>query len=209
YCLANASWNGVMAPGTHCDLFVVFAPALAGRATDTLTVIAAGGNYAFGLAGTGTAPVTAVSVSPTSLSFGSVTVGATSAAQTVQITISVTTGVLVGTVHAFPTRRSSDLYCLANASWNGVMAPGTHCDLFVVFAPALAGSATGTLSISAAGSVYPVSLAGTGAAAVDTTSPPVSIASPTTGDIVTGTLTVSATASDNVGVVGVQFKLDI
>src|SRR5439155_1536881 len=140
--LANASWNGVMAPGTHCDLFVVFAPALAGSATGTLSISAAGSIYRVGLAGTGTAPVTAVSVSPTSLSFGSVTVGATSAAQTVQITNTGSTDVLVGTLTptSSPTRRSSDL--LANASWNGVMAPGTHCDLFVVFAPALAGSAT-------------------------------------------------------------------
>src|SRR5439155_4284960 len=184
-----ASWNGVMAPGTHCDLFVVFAPALAGSATGSLSISAAGSIYPVGLAGTGTAPVTAVSVSPTIQSFSSVTVGATSAAQTVQITNTGTTGVLVGTVTATDPFAVSQNYCLANASSNGVMAPGTHCDLFVVFAPALACSATGTLSISAAGTVYPVTLAGTGAAAVDTTSPPVSIASPTTGDIVTGTLT--------------------
>jgi hypothetical protein len=42
----------------------------------------------------------------------------------------------------------------------------------------------------------------------DTTAPTVSITAPTTGSTVTGTVTVSATASDNVGVAGVQFKLD-
>jgi hypothetical protein len=36
----------------------------------------------------------------------------------------------------------------------------------------------------------------------------VSITSPSNGDTVSGTTTVTATASDNVGVVGVQFKLD-
>src|SRR2546421_105506 len=36
----------------------------------------------------------------------------------------------------------------------------------------------------------------------------VAITSPTAGAIVAGTITVSADASDNVGVVGVQFKLD-
>jgi hypothetical protein len=41
----------------------------------------------------------------------------------------------------------------------------------------------------------------------DTTAPTVSISSPT-GGTVSGTITVSANASDNVGVVGVQFKLD-
>jgi|GEM_PF-6503273 hypothetical protein len=42
----------------------------------------------------------------------------------------------------------------------------------------------------------------------DTTPPTVSVSSPSTGAAVSGTITVSANASDNVGVVGVQFKLD-
>ncbi|MCI0561893.1 MAG: Ig-like domain-containing protein, partial [Nitrososphaera sp.] len=44
--------------------------------------------------------------------------------------------------------------------------------------------------------------------ASDTTPPSVSISSPITGATVNGTVTVSATASDNIGVVGVQFLLD-
>src|SRR5437867_2148073 len=42
----------------------------------------------------------------------------------------------------------------------------------------------------------------------DTTAPTVSITAPTAGSTVGGATTVSASASDNVGVVGVQFKLD-
>jgi hypothetical protein len=42
----------------------------------------------------------------------------------------------------------------------------------------------------------------------DTTPPTVSIAAPTAGATVAGTVTVTATATDNVGVVGVQFQLD-
>ena len=42
----------------------------------------------------------------------------------------------------------------------------------------------------------------------DTTLPTVSITAPTVGATVVGTVTVAASASDNVGVVGVQFKLD-
>jgi hypothetical protein len=42
----------------------------------------------------------------------------------------------------------------------------------------------------------------------DTTAPAVTIASPAEGSTVAGTATISATASDNVGVAGVQFKLD-
>src|SRR5438034_134068 len=42
----------------------------------------------------------------------------------------------------------------------------------------------------------------------DTTPPTVSITSPSSGSTVSGTITVSASASDNVGVAGVQFMLD-
>ena len=42
----------------------------------------------------------------------------------------------------------------------------------------------------------------------DTTAPTVSLTAPAAGSTVSGTTTVSASASDNVGVVGVQFKLD-
>ena len=44
--------------------------------------------------------------------------------------------------------------------------------------------------------------------AIDTTKPGVSITSPTAGATVSNTITVSATASDNVAVGGVQFTLD-
>ena len=42
----------------------------------------------------------------------------------------------------------------------------------------------------------------------DTTAPTVSVTSPVAGAAVTGTITVTASATDNVGVAGVQFKLD-
>ena len=45
-------------------------------------------------------------------------------------------------------------------------------------------------------------------AAADTTAPTVSISAPTAGATVSATTTVSAAASDNVGVAGVQFRID-
>src|SRR3989449_435974 len=49
---------------------------------------------------------------------------------------------------------------------------------------------------------------GGGAGSGDTSSPAVSVTSPIPGATVSGAITVFATASDNVGVAGVQFKLD-
>src|SRR5438876_147371 len=247
------------------------------NAAHTLTAVArdAAGNAAT------SAPVTitvsnlpSVSVSPTSIAFDSVTVGTTSAGQNVQVTNTGSVGVSVSSVTSTGPFAISQNYCVANGSWNGVMAPGTHCDVFVAFAPVVGGNATGTLSISAAAVVYPITLAGMGVApadsqveyglttgygsaipvvsglvtahtvtlnslaagtlyhyrakskdaagnlavspdavlttapAPDTTPPAVSISTPAANSSVSGTITIIATATDNVGVMGVQFKLD-
>src|SRR5437667_2083514 len=197
-----------MAPVTHCDLYVVFAPVEADSATGTLSISGAGSVDPVTLTGTGVAPVTSVSVSLASLAFGSVTIGTTSAGQNVQVTNTGSVGVSVSSVTSTGPFAISQNYCVANGSWNGVMAPGTHCDVFVAFAPVVGGNATRTLSISAAAVVYPITLAGMGVAPADTTPPTVSIASPGNGATVSGTVPVSASAADNVSVVGVQFKLD-
>src|SRR5439155_734674 len=181
------------------------------NAAHTLTAVArdAAGNAAT------SAPVTitvsnlpSVSVSPTSIAFDSVTVGTTSAAHNVQVTNTGSVGASLSSVTSIGPFAISQNYCVANGSWNGVMAPGTHCDVFVAFAPVVGGNATGTLSLSAAAVVYPITLAGKGVAPADTTPPTVSIASPGNGATVSGTIPVSASAADNVSVVGVQFKLD-
>jgi hypothetical protein len=64
-------------------------------------------------------------------------------------------------------------------------------------------SCTGPGGTASASAAVTVTLAPT-----DTTAPSISLTSPTNGSTVSGTVTVSANASDNVGVTGVQFKLD-
>src|SRR5205823_4685633 len=60
----------------------------------------------------------------------------------------------------------------------------------------------------AAGNVSQASNEASGTAQADTTAPTVNITAPADGATVTGTVTVSANASDNVAVIGVQFLLD-
>jgi probable HAF family extracellular repeat protein len=77
-------------------------------------------------------------------------------------------------------------------SWNTTLSTeGTHT------LSAVARDAAGNI-----GSAPPVSVT------VDNVPPTVSITAPAAGATVAGTITVSASAADNVGVVGVQFKLD-
>jgi hypothetical protein len=75
-----------------------------------------------------------------------------------------------------------------------VLLEGTNV-LTVTARDAAGYTATDTLTVTVPGSV-------------DTTPPAVSLTAPAPGSTVSGTITVSADASDDVGVAGVQFKLD-
>jgi hypothetical protein len=77
---------------------------------------------------------------------------------------------------------------------NTGLAPGTY--FYVVTAQDVAGN------ISAASNEAGVTVFG------DTTAPTVAITAPADQSTVTGSITIAATAGDDVGVVGVQFKLD-
>src|SRR5207245_2118359 len=78
-------------------------------------------------------------------------------------------------------------------SWNTALASaGAH------ILTAVARDAAGNMATTASVSVT----------VADTTPPTVSMTAPSSGSTVSGMVTVSATASDNVGVAGVQFKLD-
>jgi hypothetical protein len=74
------------------------------------------------------------------------------------------------------------------------LAPGTY--YYVVTAQDLAGN------------VGPASNQATGTATADATNPTATMTAPANGATVSATITVSATASDNVGIAGVQFLLD-
>src|SRR5439155_4846550 len=78
-----------------------------------------------------------------------------------------------------------------SVSWNTATAAGAHT--LTAVARDAAGNATTSPAVSVTN---------------DTTPPTVSLTAPATGRSVKGTITVSASASDNVGVVGVQFMLD-
>ncbi|MDR3370155.1 choice-of-anchor D domain-containing protein [Rhodoferax sp.] len=107
------------------------------------------------------------SVSPGSLSFGSVAVGTSSLAQT--LTLSNTgTAALTG-ITVTP---SVPQFARSGGTCTATLAANTSCTITVTFAPSAAGTATATLAISANVAVTgaPVSLSGTGVAAVNSAS---------------------------------------
>ena len=99
----------------------------------------------------------ALTASPSSLSFGNENVGSTSAAQTVTVSNPGTTAASVSSVSA------SGPFSETNTCGSSIAAGGS-CSVSVKFAPTAAGSASGTLSVasSAPSSPLSVALSGTG-----------------------------------------------
>ena len=139
-------------------------------------------------------------VSPTgTMNFGSVNLGSF-ADQT--FTVSNTGG---GT--ASGTASTSAPFSIVSGSPFGLVGVGASQAVTVRFTPTASATATTNVTFMANGGTIWRIVAGTGSG-TDTTPPTVAITAPTAGAKVAGTVTVSAGASDNVGVVGVQFKLD-
>ena len=110
--------------------------------------------------GGGTNPGSALTASPSSVSFGNVSVGSTSGAQTVTVSNPGSSAVSVSSVSV------SGPFSQTNTC-SSSLAAGASCTVSVKFSPTAAGAASGTLSVasSAQGSPLTVALSGTGTSA--------------------------------------------
>ncbi|MCW2905471.1 MAG: coagulation factor 5/8 type domain protein [Actinomycetia bacterium] len=102
-------------------------------------------------------PASGVTASPSALSFGSVATGTTSAAQTVTVSNPTGSAASVSSIAA-----TGD-FSQTNTCGSSIAANGS-CTVSVKFAPAAAGTRTGTLTVNAGGVTNTVSLTGTGTA---------------------------------------------
>jgi Abnormal spindle-like microcephaly-assoc'd, ASPM-SPD-2-Hydin len=141
--------------GQKCDINVLFTPTATGVRTGTLTLNFGGSvpSQVVPLSGSGTAP--AVSLSPTSLSFGEQATGTTSGGQQVTITNSGTAPLTISSIQV------TSQFGATNTCGSPV-APGNGCTIQITFTPAASGPQTGTLSIldNASNSPQTVALAG-------------------------------------------------
>jgi hypothetical protein len=173
--------------GLNCTISVTFTPGASGTLNGTLTITDNANNspQTVSLTGVGTQPV--VSLSPTSLNFGSVPVGTTSAAQTVTLT---NTGNATLNITSLTASAS---YGETNTCGSSVLAGG-NCTISVTFTPSGSGTITGTLSVTdnAPGSPQTVSLTGIG-----TTAPAVQLspASLTFSNVSVGTTSAAQTVT--------------
>jgi hypothetical protein len=154
-----------MVAGASCTIHVTFTPTASGSRTGKLTVDsnASGGDLTVSLNGTGTAPGV-LNLTPSSVSFGSWEVGATSTAQQVTVNNSGAAVTVTSSITA--------PFAIATNSCDSVAADNS-CNLTLTFTPVVAGIAAGTLTFTDADGTQTVTLSGTGLA------PPTDAVSPT------------------------------
>jgi hypothetical protein len=112
-----------------------------------------------GLSGTGIAATFTLGISPTSLSFGNVTTGTSSAPQNVTITNTGNANVTIAGVTT-----SGAGFGASGVSANTMLTPGQSVTLTVVFAPTVAGAVSGSVTVASNASNSPatVALSGSG-----------------------------------------------
>jgi len=157
-----------VAVGGSCTIQVTFTPQATGPRTATMTIFANvyGGQLTVDLNGTGLAGAN-VLVTPSSLSFGTVEDGATSATQPAQLqNLSTSTTVSISNVAV------TAPFVLASNSCTATLGTSASCQVTVAFAPVQAGAVSGLLTFTDSAGTQTVQLNGTGAAApTDTLSP--------------------------------------
>jgi hypothetical protein len=193
FTFSGCSGAVTLAAGQSLTLTVSFAPATAGSATGSLSVVSSATNSPTTIALSGTGIQPQISVSPASASFGNVMVGASnSQALTIKNTgtanLSVTQETLAGTG-----------FSLTGLTLPLTVAPGGSSSFTLGFTPASASSFAGSVTLvnNSPSSPVVVALAGTGvASALQLTASPVSLSF---GSIATGTSTTQSVTVTNTG----------
>jgi len=187
---SNCPIGSGMTQGASCIIQVAFAPKSVGAGSATLIINSDASNnpVSVPISGTGVNPPKA-SVSPASLSFGSLLPGTESAPQT--ITVSNIGGAALD-INSQLVTGDSDFFITNSNCVGPFIAPGGSCSIQVVFFPHSGGPGSATLTITSNDPAAPqqsVSLTGTG---IDyAVSAPASL-SVRSGDKIQTTVTVSA-----------------
>jgi Abnormal spindle-like microcephaly-assoc'd, ASPM-SPD-2-Hydin len=147
-----------VAPQGTCTISVYFKPSTSGVRPGSLLITddASTSPHTIALAGTGAS--SSISVSPTTLAFGSQALSNSTAGQNITVTNSGFSDVTISSVLA------SGSYSETDTCSGTLIKPGQNCNIIVTFTPAVTGSIPGTITITdnAAGSPQLVTLSGSG-----------------------------------------------
>src|SRR3989441_1021452 len=133
-----------LSAGQRTSFNVAFAPTGAGSVTGSLSLVSDAPNSpsTIALSGTGVTSTFLLTASPSSLSFGNVTVGSKSAPQTVTLTNSGNSSVSISQINV-----SGSGFSASGLTAPLTLAAGQTASFSVVFASTTAGTATGNVSL--------------------------------------------------------------
>jgi hypothetical protein len=158
--ISNNTCGATVAAGANCAVSVTFTPTKKGARSGSLTFTdnAPNSPQIVALKGTGQS----ITVSPTSLNFGTVAVDNTSSQQNVTVT-NVGPAVVTFTGFVFAGVAAGDYLISANTC-GGTIAPGANCSVGVKFKPTTTGKRNAKLNVknNGGGSPASTSLTGTG-----------------------------------------------
>ena len=189
---------GPVAPGSSCTITVTFTPVAIGSGSGTLTIVDDAGTQTVPLTGTGMAPVT---FSASTLSFGTVAVGSTSAIKTVTLTNHSSAPLALDGVIASPP------FAVASSTCGATVNAGGSCAIGVTFSPTAIGSAAGTLTFtdSAPTSPQTVNLTATGSAPVTFSASSLSFGTVAIGNVsAVKNVTLTNRNSVSLGIAGIE-----
>ena len=156
-----------LAASSSCIVNVVFAPAIAGARSATLNFndSGSGSPQTAALTGKGVSASGTVSVSPTSIAFGSVTVSSTSAAKVVTLSNGQSSSITISGIAISGTNAGD--FAIASKTCGSSLGASSSCTVSVTFKPGASGTRSATLSFTdnASNSPQKVALSGTGATA--------------------------------------------
>jgi len=167
YAMGTTTCGATLSSESSCTVQVIFTPTASGGSAATLVLSSSTLGVtplSVPLNGNG-AVTTGLGASPSKLTFSSVLVGASSAAQTVTVT---NTGSFAATSLTLTTAAP---FSLTQNKCTSSLDAGASCTVGVVFTPTASGTATGTLAVASASvpTAASVALSGVGAVPIDFT----------------------------------------
>jgi len=160
FSISGLSLPITLTSGQSYTFSTVFAPTCSGTATGSIAIVSNASNSSLTIALSGTATASGqLLLSPTTLDFGSITVG-----QNKSLTATLSTSGSSVTVSSAST--SNPEFSLSGASFPLALAAGQSAPVNVTFTPQSSGTASGSISFSSNASTTPVveALTGTGVA---------------------------------------------
>jgi hypothetical protein len=166
--ISNNTCGTTLTPGTNCTLKVTFTPTALGARGAQLAINDSANSNAGAVTLSGTGIAGKLSITPLTLSFGNIVVGATSAVKTTTLRNPNTVALHIDTATL-----SGEFSITSDGCSGNDLAAAATCAIETVFSPTQTGTQNGNLTITddAAGSPQSATLTGTGILANPTFSP--------------------------------------